>query len=144
MDAPGKGLLKVVSVLFIIAGIFAVITSIFGAAGSALLNSLGVQSGGIMIVALLISAIIGVLEIVFGSLGFKRCANAEQGQFFITAGIVLCAIQLLNMILHSIGIGFLQVFGLLGFILPVLYIVGGIKNKKAQENHGFTSISNNN
>ncbi len=141
MDAPGKGLLKVVSVLFIIAGIFAVITSIFGAAGSALLTSLGVQSGGIMIGAMLISTISGVLEIVFGGLGVKRCADPAQGQFFITAGIVLCAIQLLNMIVHSIGIGFLQVFGLLGFVLPVLYIVGGIKNKKAQESHDFMTMS---
>lgn len=131
MDAPGKGLLKVVSILLIIAGAFAVITSIFGAAGSALLSYLEIQSGGTMTVAMIISAIIGILEIVFGSLGIKRCAIPAQGQFFLVAGIVLCAIQLLNMVLHSISSGFPQIAGLLGFVLPVLYIVGGVKNKKA-------------
>ncbi len=131
MQAPGKGLLKVVSILFIVAGGFATLSSIVGTAGSAWLSSIGVLSGGMMIAAMISSVIIGVLEILFGILGIKRCENPTEGGFFITAGGILCALQLLNMVLHSIGIGFVQVFGLLGFILPVLFIVGGVKNKSA-------------
>lgn len=133
MNAPGKGLLKVVSILLIIAGAFAVITSVFGAAGSALLTQLGIQSGT-EIAAMIISVTMGILEIVFGSLGIKRCAIPAQGQFFIVSGIVLCAMQVLNMSMHIIGSGGLMLValpaGLLGLVLPVLYIAGGIKNKK--------------
>lgn len=131
MDAPGIGLLKVVSILFVVAGAFALITSIFTAAGSALLAYLGIHSGVTMTAAMVVSVIMGVLEIVFGSMGLRRCAMPAQGRFFIVSGVVLCAVQLLNMILHSINLGFLIVFGLLGFVLPALYIVGGIKNIKA-------------
>ncbi len=133
MDAPGKGLLKIVSILLIIAGAIAVITSIFGVAGSALLTYLEIEFGGIMLAAMIISAIIGILEVIFGSLGIKRSEISTQGQFFIIAGIVLCAIQLLNMVLHSISSGFTQIAGLLGLVLPVLFIVGGVMNKKAAE-----------
>jgi len=134
MNAPGKGLLKVVSILFIIAGAFAVITSIFGAASSAMLAQLGIQSGT-EIIAMIISVTMGILEIVFGILGIKQCAIPTQGQLFIVSGIVLCAMQVLNMSMHIIGSGGLMLFalpaGLLGFVLPALYIVGGVKNKKA-------------
>lgn len=131
MQAPGKGLLKVVSILFIVAGGFATLSSIVGTAGSAWLSRIGVSSGGMMMAAMISSVIIGVLEILFGILGINRCENPTKGGFFIMTGGILCGLQLLNMVLHSIGIGFVQVFGLLGFILPVLFIVGGVKNKIA-------------
>jgi hypothetical protein len=137
MNAPGKGLLKVVSILLIIAGAFAVITSIIGAAGSALLTYLEIQSGNTLTAAMIISAIIGILEIIFGILGIKRCAIPAQGQFFLVSGIILCATQLSNMIVHAISSGFPQVAGLLGFVLPVLYVVGGLMNKRSVVSNAY-------
>lgn len=133
MNAPGKELLKIVSILLIIAGSFAVISSYFGAVGSALLAQLDIQSGK-SVISMVISATMGILEIIFGILGIKRSAIPAQGRFFIVSGIVLCAMQVLNMLMHVIRSGGLMLLvlpaGLLGFVLPVLYIVGGIKNTK--------------
>lgn len=127
MNAPGKGLLKVVSILFIVFGAIAVVVSLIALLGSAALAAYDVTGalGGILIVGTIIALIASALELVIGIMGVKKSGEPSQANFFIVTGIILCVLQLVSMILNF------QVTSLIGFVLPVLFIVGGAMNKKA-------------
>lgn len=125
MNAPGKGILKVVSILFIIFGAIATVISIFGLVGSAYLSAVSLGLAGILVVATIIALIGSALELVLGIVGLKKCDNPSQANFFIVAGIVLCVLNLVSLIMSF------NVATLIGFVLPILYIVGGVQNKNA-------------
>ena len=135
MEAPGKGILKITSILFIILGALAALFSIIGLVGSLALtalsatvtelNAVTAAAGGILIVASIVGAVLGIVELIVGILGLKKSADPTKHNFFVVIGIILCALQLISMIISF------SVFGLIGFVLPVLYIVGGLQNKKA-------------
>lgn len=136
MNAPGKGLLKTVSILFIIFGAIATILSIIGLAGSAALASMGGEVGaavgGLLIIAVIFALIVSVLELVLGIVGLKKAADPTKAQFFITTGIILVALGLISLIIGIVNGGF-SVTSLIGFVLPILYIIGGSQNKKAAQ-----------
>lgn len=125
MNAPGKGILKVVSILFIIFGAIMTIVSIVGLVGSSMVSTMFGGLGGILVVATVIALISSLLELVIGIIGLKKCEDPSQANFFIVTGIVLCALNLVSMIMYF------QVTSLIGFVLPILFIVGGIQNKNA-------------
>lgn len=129
MEAPGKGLLKVVSILYIIFGVIMVlflILLLFGvnwlysptsAVGSAFMGIL--NFGGILFI------IAVVLELIMGIVGYKKSDEPSQANYFIVIGIILGIIAFISMI------SFFNIFTLIGFILPVLYIIGGAMNRRA-------------
>lgn len=137
MQAPGKTLLKVVSILFIVFGAIATIFSIIAIAGAAMLASVaeelgGAAVGGLLIVAAIYALVLSVLDIVIGILGVSRSGKVEKAKFFINMGVLLCALAAVSMVLGIVNGGF-QVISLIGFVLPVLFIIGGLQNKKAME-----------
>jgi len=130
MNAPGKGLLKTVSILFIVFGAIALVVSLFAVFVSAAAT---VYTGGfaaILLIATILMLIVSVLEFVIGIMGVKKSADPTKAGFFIVTGIVLCALALVSTIMSIAGESF-SVTGLIGFVLPILYIVGGNMNKKA-------------
>ncbi|NLT97147.1 MAG: hypothetical protein GXW96_03165 [Christensenellaceae bacterium] len=129
MDAPGKTFLKVVSILFIIFGAIAVIVSIIALIGATVAAAL-IPLAGILIVGTIILLVVSVLELVLGIVGLKKCGDPSQANFFIITGIILCVLALVSLI-FSIAAGGFNVTSLIGFVLPILYIVGGSMNKKA-------------
>jgi hypothetical protein len=124
MNAPGKGMLKVTSILLIIFGAIAVFFNLFTVACSAALTSVGSQLteelgsvandavAAVSSWALILSIaalILGVAELVFG---------------------MMCALYLVDIVVSTILVSF-PVLSVVGFVLPILYIVGGNMNKKA-------------
>ena len=132
MNAPGKGMLKVVSILFIIFGAIATVVSLIAVFGAAALSSLTGGVTAILLVGMILLLIVSVLELIIGIIGVKKCADPSQAGFFIVTGIVLCVLALVSIILSISGGGF-DFTGLIGFVLPILYIVGGNMNKKAAD-----------
>ncbi|UOO37100.1 hypothetical protein IZU99_07435 [Oscillospiraceae bacterium CM] len=132
MNAPGKGLLKTVSILFIVFGAIAAVISLLAVFGSAVLATAdgGAALGGILLLATILLLIVSVLELVLGIVGLGKSGDPSKAGYFITVGIVLCVISLVSIIIGVTNNGF-QVTSLIGFVLPVLYIVGGFMNKKA-------------
>ena len=138
MNAYGKGLLKVVSILFIIFGAIATVILIIGLIGYAMADSIG-GLAGIIIVTLILILVVSVLELIIGIVGLKKCGDPTKGRFFITTGIILCALSLVSLILSIAGGSFdvtslgikTGTLTIIGFVLPVLYIIGGSMNKKA-------------
>ena len=133
MAAPGKGLLKTVSILFIIFGAIAALVSLLGIVGSAALTSVGgvagAALGGVLMVALVIMLIVSVLELILGIVGLRRSDDPARANFFITWGIILAVLSLIPLIISATAGGF-QWTSLVGFVLPVLYIIGGAMNKR--------------
>ena len=125
MNAPGKGILKVVSILFIIFGAILTVVSLVGLLGSAYLTAVSYGLAGILVVAMVIALIGSALELVLGIIGLKKCDDPSQANFFIVAGIVLCVLNLVSMIMSF------SVTSLIAFVLPILFIVGGVQNKNA-------------
>jgi hypothetical protein len=139
MNAPGKSLLKTVSILFIIFGAIATIASIAGVIASAALTSIagelaggaGAAIGGILLVATLIALLASVLDLVIGIIGVsnKKCNDPSKAGFYIVTGIILCVLSLISLIMSMTNGGSWWTSGI-GFVLPILYIVGGFMNKK--------------
>jgi len=127
MEAPGNVLLKVTSVLFIIYGIATILLSLIVLLFSTLVSSLGgiiaITAGGVFFVASVIILVSGILGLIPAILGLKRSNDPSHANFFIVNGGILCTLMLLSLIL-----GF-QMIGLIGFVLPALYVAGGLMNK---------------
>ena len=122
MHAPGKTLLKVVSVLFIIFGSIATIVSILGLLGGSLVPGV---AGGLMTAAMVIALILSIFELILGIVGLRRSEDPENANFFMVSGVVLCVVALVSMMLSF------QVTSLIGFVLPILFIIGGAMSKNA-------------
>lgn len=125
MDPSGKGMLKVVSILFIIFGAIATVVSLIALLGASILAVVTVGLSGLLTIATIIALISSAAELVIGIIGLKKCADPAQAGFFIVTGIVLCVLTLVSMIM------FFQITSLIGFVLPVLFIVGGFMNKNS-------------
>jgi hypothetical protein len=116
MRDSGKTLLKVISILFIVFGAIATIFSIIG------LISL---SGTILVIATIILLIGSLIELVIGIIGYKKSSDPSDANFFMVTGFALGIIMLISMVM-----GF-SAWSLIGFALPVLYIIGGYMIKRA-------------
>jgi hypothetical protein len=130
MNAPGKGMLKVVSILFIVFGAIAFIVSLLAVLGSAVVTAYTAGLASILLIASIVMMLASVLELVIGIIGLKKCGDPAQGGFFVTTGSILCIVALISLILRIAG-GSFGWTGFVGFVLPILYIVGGVMNKKA-------------
>ena len=135
MNAPGKGMLKVVSILYIIlGGIFALmmVLSLFLAATvsawmGGILGGLGAMAGGLLFVVLLIPA---TVDLVIGIIGVKNADEPSRAGFFIVAGFILAGLTLISLIFSF------STWGLVMFVLPVLFIFGGYMNRNAARHNG--------
>ena len=137
MNAPGKTMLKVVSILYIIFGaccallmllslafgpvLASFVGSLFGSIGGAMGGMFGAVFGTIIFFFFLIPA---AVDLTIGIIGLKQCGDPSRALFFIISGFILAGLSL-------IGMGAFSVFGLLGLPMPILYIVGGFMNKNA-------------
>lgn len=130
MNAPGKSILRIVSILYIVfGGLFALmmLLSLFFGAGlttlvEGMLGTLGTWIGGLLFVAFLIPA---AVDLIIGILGVKYADEPSKSSFFIVIGIILSALTLISLISSF------TVWGLIMLVMPVLYIVGGYMNKNA-------------
>lgn len=139
MNVPGKGLLKVVSILFIILGAIGTAILMIGLITYAVMaDSLG-GLAGIMIVTLILILVHSMLELVLGIIGLKKYRDPAKGGFFIATGFILCALSVASLILSIAADSFdVTILGIrtgtltfIGLVIPVLSIIGGSLNRKA-------------
>ena len=129
----GTGFLKVTGILMIIGGGISIIMGIIAALGVAALAYIsdGTVSSALLYASVVLMLISAVAELVAGIIGVVNCKKPEKAGVCIAWGIIVAVLSVAGTILNSINGGSFGVFSLiLGLVLPILYIIGAVFNKK--------------
>lgn len=142
--APGRGLLKVCGILFIIFGVFGILFGLYawllmpGMMSSPQATAMLQQAGTTYdeqttTISGIISVVIGIIEIIVGIVGVKNCNRTDKAQICFIAGVVAVICQLGSALFSAFAaeltIGAILTMAI-GFVLPVLFIWGALKNKE--------------
>ena len=125
MKAPGKGFLQVCGILLVI---FAGISLIILAAGGSLLETAadyGYQDTGLS-GKIIVAAIFAAIELVAGIIFIVNCNKIDKAFLCIFFAVLLIVLQIVSIIIG----GFTWV-SLIGFVLPILCLIGAVKNMNA-------------
>ena len=128
----GRKFLKVTGILMIIGGAFGIIGGIVAMIGSgALAAVLETSAGGLMLASALILAS-AVFQLIAGIMGVKNCDKPEKAQSCMVIGVIVAILSVTgNVISNVLGSDFNIINYATGLIIPVLYIIGAVKNKEA-------------
>ena len=127
----GRKFLKVTGILMIIGGAFGIIGGIVAMIGSgALAAVLETSAGGLMLASALILAS-AVFQLFAGIMGVKNCDKPEKAQSCLVMGVIVAILSVSgNIISNVLGSDFNIFSYATGLIIPVLYIIGAVKNKE--------------
>lgn len=127
----GRKFLKVTGILMIIGGAFGIIGGIVAMIGAgALAAVLETSAGGLMLASALILAN-AVFQLIAGIMGVKNCDKPEKAQSCIVIGVIVAILSVAgNVISNVLGSDFNIINYVAGLIIPVLYIIGAVKNKE--------------
>lgn len=127
----GRKFLKVTGILMIIGGAFGIIGGIVAMIGAgALAAVLETSAGGLVLASALILAS-AVFQLIAGIMGVKNCDKPEKAQSCIVIGVIVAILSVAgNVISNVLGSDFNIINYATGLIIPVLYIIGAVKNKK--------------
>lgn len=127
----GRKFLKVTGILMIIGGAFGIIGGIVAMIGSgALAAVLETSAGGLMLASALILAS-AVFQLIAGIMGVKNCDKPEKAQSCLVMGVIVAILSVAgNVISNVLGSDFNILSYVTGLIIPVLYIIGAVKNKE--------------
>ena len=127
----GRKFLKVTGILMIIGGAFGIIGGIVAMIGSgALAAVLETSAGGLMLASALILAS-AVFQLIAGIMGVKNCDKPEKAQSCLVMGVIAAILSVAgNVISNVLGSDFNIINYATGLIIPVLYIIGAVKNKE--------------
>ena len=127
----GRKFLKVTGILMIIGGAFGIIGGIVAVIGAgALAAVLETSAGGLMLASTLILAS-AVFQLIAGIMGVKNCDKPEKAQSCLVMGIIVAVLSVAgNVISNVLGSDFNIFSYATGLIIPILYIIGAVKNKE--------------
>lgn len=128
----GSKFLKVTGILMIVFGALALILSIVAAIGLAALVTLDLNTW--QYTAAVILMLVGsIFELIAGIVGVKNCNKPEKAGTCMVWGIIVIALSVLSNVLTLVGNpdNFSIVNLLTGLVIPVLYLIGAVMNKKA-------------
>lgn len=127
----GRKFLKVTGILMIIGGAFGIIGGIVAIIGAgALAAVLETSAGGLMLASVLILAS-AVFQLIAGIMGVKNCDKPEKAQSCLVMGVIVAILSVSgNIISNVLGSNFNILSYATGLIIPILYIIGAVKNKE--------------
>ena len=127
----GRKFLKVTGILMIIGGACGIIGGIVAMIGAgALAAVLETSAGGLMLASALILAS-AVFQLIAGIMGVKNCDKPEKAQSCLVMGVIVAILSVSgNIISNVLGSSFNILSYATGLIIPVLYIIGAVKNKE--------------
>ena len=127
----GSKFLKVTGILMIISAAFGIIGGIIALIGAgALAAVLETSAGGLMLASALI-LVSAVFQLIAGIMGVKNCDKPEKAQSCMVIGVIVAILSVAgNVISNVLGSDFNIMNYATGLIIPVLYIIGAVKNKE--------------
>ena len=132
-NAKGAGFLKVTGILMIIGGIIGIIVSIIAFIGVAALEAMASDevNFGIYYVACIMALVGSALQLVAGIIGVINAKKPDKATTCIVWGAIVAVLSVLsNVIFMLSGAQFNATSLLVGLVVPVLFIVGGVKNRQ--------------
>lgn len=129
----GSGFLKVTGILMIIGGGISIIMSIIAVLGVAALVYIsdGEASSAMLYASVALMVVSAVAQLVAGIIGVVNCKKPEKAGVCMAWGIIVAVLCIAGTILNSAGGGSFSILSLvLGLVLPILYIIGAVFNKK--------------
>ena len=129
----GSGFLKVTGILMIIGGGISIIMSIIAVLGVAALVYIsdGEASSAMLYASVALMVVSAVSQLVAGIIGVVNCKKPEKAGVCIAWGVIVAVLCIAGTILDSAGGGSFSILSLvLGLVLPILYIIGAVFNKK--------------
>lgn len=129
----GSGFLKVTGILMIIGGGISIIMSIIAVLGVAALVYIsdGEASSAMLYASVALMVVSAVAQLVAGIIGAVNCKKPEKAGVCMAWGIIVAVLCIAGTILNSAGGGSFSILSLvLGLVLPILYIIGAVFNKK--------------
>lgn len=129
----GSGFLKVTGILMIIGGGISIIMSIIAVLGVAALVYIsdGEASSAMLYASVALMVVSAVAQLVAGIIGVVNCKKPEKAGVCMAWGVIVAVLCIAGTILNSVGGGSFSIFSLvLGLVLPILYIIGAVFNKK--------------
>ena len=129
----GSGFLKVTGILMIIGGGISIILSIIAVLGVAALVYIsdGEASSAMLYASVALMVVSAVAQLVAGIIGVVNCKKPEKDGVCMAWGIIVAVLCIAGTILNSAGGGSFSILSLvLGLVLPILYIIGAVFNKK--------------
>ena len=127
----GRKFLKVMGILMIIGGAFGIIGGIVAMIGAgALAAVLETSAGGLILASVLILAS-AVFQLIAGIMGVKNCDKPEKAQSCLVMGVIVAILSVAGNVTSSVlGSSFNITSYVTGLVIPVLYIIGAVKNRE--------------
>ena len=127
----GRKFLKVTGILMIIGGAFGIIGGIIAMIGAgALAAVLETSAGGLILASVLILAS-AVFQLIAGIMGVKNCDKPEKAQSCLVMGVIVAILSVAGNVTSSVlGSSFNITSYVTGLVIPVLYIIGAVKNRE--------------
>ncbi len=135
--AKGSSFLKVTGILMIISASISLVIDTSSFFLGAAFDALGAKDvGNFIYLASVIMLIDAAVEMVAGIMGVAFCKKPEKANVCLVMGIivaVLCVVGTIFSIASGTDFGASTIFSLLlGLVIPVLYIVGAVKNRSVE------------
>ena len=127
----GHKFLKVTGILMIIGGALSAILGIVAVLGVAALAYIASAQteAGMLYASTILLLISGVVELIAGIIGVINAEKPQKAKACIVWGALVAILSVAGTILGVVGGSDFSVSGLvLGLVLPVIYIIGAVKN----------------
>ena len=135
----GHKFLKVTGILMIIGGALSAILGIVAVLGVAALAYIASAQteAGMLYASTILLLISGVVELIAGIIGAINAEKPQKAKVCIVWGALVAILSVAGTILGVVGGSDFSVSGLvLGLVLPVIYIIGAVKNMQSATSVG--------
>ena len=135
----GHKFLKVTGILMIIGGALSAILGIVAVLGVAALAYIASAQteAGMLYASTILLLVSGVVELIAGIIGVINAEKPQKAKACIVWGALVAILSVAGTILGVVGGSDFSVSGLvLGLVLPVIYIIGAVKNMQSATSVG--------
>ena len=135
----GHKFLKVTGILMIIGGALSAILGIVAVLGVAALAYIASAQteAGMLYASTILLLVSGVVELIAGIIGVINAEKPQKAKTCIVWGALVAILSVAGTILGVVGGSDFSVSGLvLGLVLPVIYIIGAVKNMQSATSVG--------
>ena len=135
----GHKFLKVTGILMIIGGALSAILGIVAVLGVAALAYIASAQteAGMLYASTILLLVSGVVELIAGIIGVINAEKPQKAKACIVWGALVAVLSVAGTILGVVGGSDFSVSGLvLGLVLPVIYIIGAVKNMQSATSVG--------